>query len=30
MHNANWVVTARFAIEGVTQGIVGIFGLFGE
>jgi len=28
--DSNWVSVARFAIEGVTQGIVGIFGLFGK
>ena len=25
-----WVGQARFAIEGVTQGLVGLFGLVGE
>jgi hypothetical protein len=25
-----WVSQARFAIEGVTQGLVGIFGLIGN
>ena len=25
-----WVVSFRFAIEGITQGIVGIFGIIGE
>ena len=27
---ATWVDHARFAIEGVTQGLVGLFGLVGE
>jgi len=27
---ATWVVMARFVIEGVTQGIVGLFGLLGK
>ncbi len=27
---STWVFIARFAIEGVTQGIVGVFGLLGE
>ena len=27
---AAWVDHARFAIEGVTQGLVGLFGLVGE
>jgi len=27
---ATWVVIARFAIEGVTQAFVGLFGLLGK
>jgi len=30
VHSASWVIIARFAIEGVTQGIVGLFGLLGN
>ena len=30
VENVEWITNVRFAIEGVTQGIVGLIGLVGE